>query len=202
MPRHSADRTLAGPSPSFALLGETLVTGALVAVGSLGVVTALPVIALAVRHLRAHLAGESTGWRTTLSELPLALRSLILPGILVPAALVVLSLNLWITRNAALPGGPAVTAISYGLVLAVIVVALRTAGSWSGEMPWPEQTRRAAARSLADLPGTGLLLGALVMSAAITLMFPPLLIVLGGLLALAALAVESRLQDERLTAGS
>ncbi len=191
--RPRRDNTLAGPSPAFALLGETLVVGVLVAVASLGVVTALPALALAVRHLRAHLDGEAYGLRTAVREFGPTMRALGVAGALLPVALLVLSLNLLIAEHVHLPGAFAVTAISYLALFFVAVLALRVAGSArSVQLTWREQLRASARRTAADPAGTGLLLGAVVMSVAITLMFPPLVIVVGGLLALGALAVDSR----------
>lgn len=188
---------LAGPSPTFALMGETVTAGFLVAVASLGVVTALPAMALAARHLRAHLDGEPTGLMTSVREFGPTAKALGVVGTLAPAALVLLSLNLLIAEHTQLPGQGLVTTVSYLAMFLVVVVALRVVGSPAAlEQPWREQLRTAVLRTKDDPVGTALLLGAAVMTVAILLMFPPLIIVVGGLLALAALAVDSRRAGE------
>ncbi|GAB3271535.1 hypothetical protein [Kineosporia babensis] len=191
--RARRDQTLAGPSPAFALLGETLVTGVLVAVASFGVVTAVPALVLAVRQLRAHLNGESYSLRTSLREFVPAVRAFGVVGTLAPAVLLVLWLNLMIVEHVQLPGAALVSTVSYLGLFFVTVLILRIVGSTtSAELPWLEQIRVAARRTANDPVGTALLLGAAAMVVAITLMLPALFIVVGGLLALAALAVEAR----------
>ncbi|GAB6903403.1 hypothetical protein [Kineosporia succinea] len=179
-------------SASFSLLGETLIVGVLVALGSLGVVTALPALALAARYLRAHLDGRAYGLGGARADFFPAVAALGPASALAAGLLPVLWLNLLIARDAGLPGAGLISTVTYLLMAGVVVVALRRAGAWA--LGRPHGAATALTETAADLPGTGLLLGAVAMTAAITLMFPPLLLVVGGLLALAGLAVQSRLE--------
>jgi len=111
-------------------------------------------------------------------------------GLLAYGAVLVLGFNIWLLRTTAadafrLPG------IVSGVVLAALaVVLLRSAGGWRPGSAWWPAVRAAARRSRDDLRGTGMLLIALVLAGVIVWMLVPLALVVGGLLALAVLAVE------------
>lgn len=184
---------LAYGTTRFALFGEVLLVGVIVAVLSVPVVTAVPVLAVAVRHLRRHLVGEPDSVCRMLRDLPAALRDLWPLGLLTPAALAVLAYNVWFATSGARPGGLGIGVVSAAVAIAVVVVALRVAGAWiPGQHLW--RSVRAAARcARLDLGGSALLVAAVVMCGALVWMLTPLVLAVGGLLALAVLAVEHRL---------
>lgn len=179
-------------SPAFPLLGETLLVGVAVALASIPLVTALPAVSGGVRHLRHHLDGQDDSLGALAREIGRAVRALWLPGVVLPAALLVLAFNLWLAATGLLPGGRAVAVVSGGVGVGLVVVALRFAGAWSPAAPWPGQLRAAARRTGQDLTGTVLLVGATVAAVALVRMLPPMALLVGGLLALAALSVETR----------
>ena len=177
---------------SFPLLAETFLVGVIVAIVSIPVVTAVPALAAAVRHLRRHLLGERDDYSRLAREIGTAVRQLWPVGVATPAVLLVLGFNLWLAATGALPAAALVTVVSGVLSAVVLVVVLRLAGRWSPQERWSTQVRAAALRTRTDLAGSALLVSAVGLAAAIVWMLLPLLLVAGGLLALAALSVESR----------
>ena len=184
---------LAYGTTRFALFGEVLLVGVVVAVLSLPVVTVVPVLAVAVRHLRRHLVGEPDSVGRMLRDLPAAMRDQWPLGLATPAALAVLAYNVWFAMSGARPGGPGSGVVSAVVAIAVGVVVLRVVGAWiPGQHLW--RSVRAAARCARfDLGGSALLVAAVVMCGALVWMLAPLVLAVGGLLALAVLAVEHRL---------
>jgi len=184
---------LAYGTTRFALFGEVLLTGVIVAVLSLPVITLVPALAVGVRHLRRHLVGEADSARRLLRDLPPAVRDLWPLGLLSPVVLALLAFNVWLARAGLVPSGQVVLAVSAAVGVVVVVVPLRVAGTWEpGRRGWPT-VRAAAGRARGDVAGSFLLLAAVLMSAVLVWMLIPLVLVVGGLLAFAVLAVEHRL---------
>lgn len=184
--------SLANGTTRFALFGEVLLVGAIVLVLSLPVVTAVPVLAVGVRHLRRFLVGETDSLRSLLRDLPPAMRDLWPLGPLTTVALVLLAYNVWFARTGLQPGGQAVGVVNVVLAAGVVVVALRVAGAWIPGQHWWRSVRVAARCARLDLTGSVLLVAAVVMCGVLVWMLTPLMLIVGGLLALAVLAVEQR----------
>ncbi|MFJ3403247.1 hypothetical protein [Promicromonospora sp. NPDC090134] len=201
----------------FPLLGETLLTGLLVLAGSLPVVTAPAALAAGAAHLRRHLGGYDTSVRSFWRDWLAAVRGLWVLGVLVLVAAVAVTVNTGLTASAALPGASAVRWVTWAAAACASVVLVRTAAAWSDGEPGPgpgadvgagaetgtgpgtvgsrtvwRLLARGAARSRDDLVGSALLLAALVMCVVLVWMLTPLVVVTGGLLSLAAVAVETR----------
>lgn len=119
------------PGRGFELFGETLLVGLLVAVGSLGVITAVPSVAAGVAHLRRHVAAGETRVARFASDWWSAVRDLWAPGLLLPLAAVVGLVNTALTETGALPGAGPVRVVTWLAVVTAAVVVLRMAGSWS-----------------------------------------------------------------------
>lgn len=183
---------LAFGTSAFGLLGETLVVGAVVAVVSIPLVTALPAVAAGIRHLRRYVRGEGDAIGGLVRDVGTAVRELWLVGVGLVAALVVLGFNVWLAGTGALPGGQVVGVVTAVLAAAVLVVALRLAAGWSAAGTVGADLRDAGRRSVADPAGSLLLVAALVAAATFVWMLLPMLLLVGGLLALAAMAVEHR----------
>jgi hypothetical protein len=198
-------RPVAGES-RFALLGETLLTGLLVLVGSLPVVTLPGALAAGVAHLRRHLGGYDTSVRTFVRDWVAAVRGLWLLGALLVLAVVVVVVNTGLTASGALPGSSAVRWVTWVAAAHAAVVLVRAAAAWSDDdaAPGSEVTpgtggvrqllSRGAARTRDDVAGSALLVAALAMCVVLVWMLAPLVLVTGGLLSLAAVAVETRRQ--------
>jgi hypothetical protein len=189
----------------FALLGETLLTGLLVLVGSLPVVTLPAALAAGVAHLRRHLGGYDTSIRTFVRDWLAAVRGLWLLGVLLVVAVVVVVLNTGLATSGALPGAAAVRWVTWAAAVCAAVVLVRAAAAWSDDDAAPAtgatlRTVRVllahgAARTRDDVAGSALLVGALAMCVVLVWMLAPLVLVTGGLLSLAAVAVETRRLD-------
>ncbi|MFD7021184.1 Poxvirus protein I5 [Promicromonospora sukumoe] len=197
----------------FPLLGETLLTGLLVLAGSLPVVTAPAALAAGAAHLRRHLGGYDTSVRSFRRDWVAGVRGLWVLGVLLLGLAVVVVVNSGLTASGALPGAPAVRWVTWAAAACAAVVLVRTTAAWSegdagpgsgadggpddgavavgGGTVW-RLLARGAARSRDDLTGSALLLAALVMCVVLVWMLTPLVVVTGGLLCLAAVAVETR----------
>jgi hypothetical protein len=183
---------LAGGTTRLQLFGEVLLVGAVVAVLSIPLVTAVPALAAGVLHLRRHLSGAPDSLRDLVGGFGSAVRDLWLPGILLPVLLALLGLNVWLAGTGALAGGGVVTWVSVAVGVVAVVVALRTAGTWAPGRGGVPAVRAAARRSFADPTGSALLVVAVALCAVLVWMLVALLLVVGGLLAMAVLAVEHR----------
>jgi hypothetical protein len=181
----------------FALFGEVLLIGAVVLVLSAPVVTTVPALAVGAAHLRRFLAGEADSASRLLHDIPPALRDLWPLGLLTPAALALLVYNLWFAGRGLSSGGQVVGWVSAAVATGVVVVVLRVAATWSPGQRWWTALRAAARRARGDVSGSALLVAAVVMSVVLVWMLTPLVLIVGGLLVLAMLAVENRLDRLR-----
>ncbi|RKN42333.1 hypothetical protein [Streptomyces hoynatensis] len=176
----------------FALFGEVLITGVLIAVLCLPLVTALPALAAGAAHLRRHLDGESVRSWDLLRDFATACRTQW------PAALgffgvaLLLLWNLSLAQAGVLPGAGGVLAVMMLLLAAWAALLLRTAAVWRPDRGPREVVAEAAERGLRDPAGSALLAAACVMCGVFVWMLLPLALVGGGLLALAAVAVDLR----------
>lgn len=176
----------------LALFGEVVLTGAVLAVLSVPVVTAVPALAAGTLHLGRHVDGRADGVADLLRTTGRAVRELWALGLAVPAVLAVLGLDLWLVRTGALPGGALVGVVTVLVLAAVVVVTLRFVGSWRPGAPVVAGVRAAARRATQDPTGSTLLVAAVTMVVVVIWMLLPLVLIAPGLLALAALAVERR----------
>ncbi|PUB24117.1 hypothetical protein C8K30_110262 [Promicromonospora sp. AC04] len=186
----------------FALLGETLLTGLLVLAGSLPVVTLPAALAAGAAHLRRHLGGYDTSVRGFGRDWLAAACSLWALGALLPVAAVAVFVNTGLTATGALPGASVVRWVTWAAAAYAAVVLVRAAAAWSDDDPAPgtetapggvwRVLSRGAERTGDDLTGSALLFAALAMCVVLVWMLPPLVLVTGGLLSLAAVAVETR----------
>jgi ABC-type sugar transport system permease subunit len=181
----------------FALLGETLLTGVLVLVGSIPVVTVPAALAAGTAHLRRHVGGYDTSVRGYAHDWLAAVRSLWTLGMLLLGVVVVVVVNTGLTASGTLPGASAVRWVTWLAAACAAVVLVRAATAWSDDEAGGVRRvlSRGAARSRDDLTGSALLLAALAMCAVLVWMLVPLVLVTGGLLSLAAVAVETRRLD-------
>ena len=182
----------------FALLGETLLTGLLTLVGSLPVVTAPAALAAGAAHLRRHLGGYDTSVRAFFHDWLAASRSLWALGVLIPLAAVAVWVNTGLTVSGELPGGSVVRWVTWAAAACAAVVVVRAAAAWSdddrpaGSVGLWWELSRGVVRAREDLSGSVLLLAALAICVVLVWMLAPLVLVTGGLLSLAAAAVETR----------
>jgi hypothetical protein len=179
----------------FAFFGEVVITGGLVAVLSLPLVTALPALAAGSGHLRRHLNGESVRVADALREFAVASRGLWRAALGFTGAAVLLLWNLSLGQAGVIPGSGGVMAVSVVLMVAWLVLLLRTAAAWRADdeaRHGGALVRGAAEHGWRDPVGSVLLAFACAMCGVFVWMLLPLLLVTGGLLSLAAVAVDLR----------
>ncbi|WP_182112236.1 hypothetical protein [Actinotalea sp. JY-7876] len=180
-------------SSRLELISEVLVVGAVVAVLSLPVVTAVPALAAGARRVRRGADGfAEPPVRTVVRDTGRALRDWWALALGVPLLVLLVAIDVVLARSGALPGGTAVLVVVAAVAAVGAVVVLRACGTWEpGTRPGPA-LREAARVSGADLVGSALLLSAAIASGVLVWMLLPLAIVAGGLLALATVSVERR----------
>ncbi|SFC84578.1 hypothetical protein [Streptomyces aidingensis] len=191
------------PRPAFALFGETLLAGVAVLVLALPLVTLLPALAAGCAHLRRHLRGESEQLRAVWADFLAACRALWATALAVPAVAAALLWSMSVAEAGAVPGAAVLRPAALGLLAVGAVLLLRTAAAWSADAPGgtpparPGDALRGAAEATRDDPaGSVLLFAALVMAGVLVWMLPVLLLITGGLLCLAAVAVDHRHRDD------
>ncbi|PRZ09552.1 hypothetical protein BCE75_102266 [Isoptericola sp. CG 20/1183] len=184
---------------SLHLFAQVAVTGVLVAVGSVPLVTLVPSLAAGVAHLRRDLTGRDTTLRRFAADWWAAVRSLWLLGLAVVALAVLLIGDWQLAASGVIPGATVVAVVVALFAAGAVAVVLRAAGAWSDDdgEPVPGASTRATlsvatGRATDDLTGSALLAAAVLMAAVLVWMLLPLALVVGGLLALAVVGVETR----------
>jgi hypothetical protein len=119
-----------------ALFSEVVLVGALAALLSLGVVTALPAGAAAVAHLRRHVDGRSDTVGDLLADFRAAWRDLWLVAVLGLTGFALLGLDAVEASSGALPGGPTVLVVLGLLSVALLVVLLLAAVGVCAVLMW------------------------------------------------------------------
>lgn len=188
------------PWDALGLLTEVVVVGVVVAVLTVPLVTALPAAAAGAEHLRAHTRGERDDLRALLALVRRACRRPWGVPVAAGALLAVLAVDgSVVLLSGGTPPVPALVALAAGALL--LVVLLRTAAGWTPDgtpapgaprAHWGRLAREAAERAVDDVSGSGLLLLALGLAGVLVWMLPVLLLLVGGLLVLAAVSVEQR----------
>ncbi|WP_235560219.1 hypothetical protein [Microbacterium sp. Leaf288] len=179
-------------SRGLGLFSETIVVSLAVAVLALPAVTALPAFAAGAAHFRRHVEGESDSLLELGRDFLRALRRGWLWGVLAAAAVWAIAATLTSPVILEMPGGAAYRWASGLIGLGIGVVLLRAIAKWRPTASWSVLIRSAAEESVRDVPGSFLLLLALGMSGLVVWMFAPLVVLVPGMLVLAARAVVAR----------
>lgn len=181
-----------GAANTFALLGEVLLTGILVTVGSLPVITFPAAMAAGIRHLRRFLEGRDSRagsfWREMLTALPGGLAA----GAAGTAAAVLLLLNIRLAGTGVLPGGAVVAPASWAALAAVVLLLVTMAGLWTPETGWRTTPGRSLRALAEDLGGALYVLVAVVFTGIVTWQLAPLIVPALGCVALAVVAAPER----------
>jgi hypothetical protein len=183
---------LLGGTTRLQLLGEVGIVGVIVMVLSLPVVTAVPAVAAGSLHLRRHLSGEPDSYGLLVRGFGRAVRELWWLGLLLPVVLGLTGWNLWLAWSGVLPGGALIGTVSVAVGVVAVVVALRTAGTWHPGSGGTRAVRGAAQRAGRDPVGSVLLVVAVALCAVLVWMLEAFVLLVGGLLAMAAVSVEHR----------
>lgn len=204
-----AERSGAGPARSghdpgqnpgavskFGLLGEVLMTGLLISLVGLAIVTLPAGLAAGIRHLRRFVAAEDSRpalfWRDV--------RAAVLPGAVVATIAAViaalLSLDVLLAEHG-LPGGPVIAAVGWAGLAALAAALLLTAGQWSPERGWRGAVRSVPGSVSADVAGALYHVATAVFVGVATWALIPLFIPAIGCAALAVVAIPARARTGR-----
>lgn len=183
-----------GAAAKFALFGEVLMIGLLIALVGILVVTLPAGLAAGMRHLRRYIAGEDSAlalfWRDV--------RASLLGGAALGAGALVLTLLLLLdidlARSGFLPGGVVVEAVGWAGLAAVAIVLLSASAAWRPGSGWRGALRAVPGVLRADVRGVLYLAATAVFVGVVTWALPPLLLPVLGLAALAAVAIPERLR--------
>ena len=181
-----------GAKGGFALFGEVLLTGMLVAAGGLAIITLPAALAAGIRHLRRYANAEQSHVKTFWQDYRSALPGGLVVGVAVSALALVLMLDIDLANSGALPGGPAIAVIGWAGLVAVATALLVAAGAWAPEHGWRTAVRRVPSIVAADPIGAVYLAAAAVLAGVVTWMLVPLVIAGLGCAAFAVVAAPAR----------
>ena len=181
-----------GAKGAFALFGEVLLTGMLVAAGGLAVVTLPAALAAGIRHLRRYVDAEASHARTFWQDYRRALPGGLVVGAVGVALALLLVLDIDLAGFGALPGGPAIAVVGWAGLVATAVALLTAAGSWTPELGWRAAVRNVPSAVAADPIGAVYLAAAAVLAGVVTWMLFPLILAGLGCAAFAVVAVPAR----------
>jgi len=184
---------------ALGLFAEVVLAGVLVALGSLLLVTAVPSLAAGVAHVRRQVTGHDIGVARFARDWWAAVRALWPLGLAAVGVALLLALDWQLARADVLPGASVVAVVVAVAAAAVVVVLARAAGAWSesadadgGGLTARQALAAGAQRTQDDLTGSVLLAVAAALCVVFVWMLPPLVLVVGGLLSLAVVGVETR----------
>jgi len=191
-PTDTAAGAWPGAKQRFALFGEVLLTGIIVLILSLPIVTIPLAIAAGKRHLMRFLRADGSQLALVAGDL----REGFVGGVGIGCAWLaitgVLLVDLLLVGSGALPGGVAVGAIAAVLLAAVTVLMLWVAAFWTPARGWRASVRVGLAALRTDAVGSVYLVVAAGLVVLFTWMLPPLVIPAFGCLCFAVAAISVR----------
>ncbi|CAN7411924.1 hypothetical protein LJR045_002602 [Microbacterium sp. LjRoot45] len=190
-----------GAAQRFALFGEVLWIGALMAVVCLPVVTWPAAVAAGSAHLRRFLAAEATPASGFFRDAVRALPGGIGVGVVTTALGTIVAVDVALTAEGTVPGGMLVAVVVATIGLAALVGATIASSLWTPGASWRDLVRITPRVARADLSGTAYTVVALGLAATIVWQFLPLVIPVLGLLSFALVSIGER-RMVRLTAAA
>lgn len=175
----------------FALFTECMLTGLWFTLAAVPLVTIPAAFAAACAHLDRFLTGYPCGWRDFAADVRDGVKRSWWVALAGMGGIAVLVVDVLIARAGA-PGAPLIVAVSVALAVAMLVIGMRAAAAWTPQADWRVLLATAARQARVDLQGDVILVGGLVVVAAVTWQLLPLFVPVVGCLAGAALAVHRR----------
>ncbi|WP_324014344.1 DUF624 domain-containing protein [Microbacterium sp. JZ37] len=196
-PTHDEPGRNPGAAGALALFGEVLLTGVLVTVCGLLVVTLPAALAAGIRHLRRYARAEGSSMRAFWGDVRAALPGGVVVGLACALIAGVLAIDILLASSGRLPGGELIAGFGWLLAAAVAGILLTASGAWSPESGWLRAIPSLPSAIGRDIPGFLYLVVAAAFVGLATWMLPPLLIPALGCAALAAVAVPERPRRRR-----
>lgn len=186
-------RRFPGAAGAFALLGEVLWTGVLVALCSLPLVTLPAALAAGVRHLDRYLHARDSRVALLFGDVRSALRrgGLVL-GFATALAVGALALQVAVVPTLGMPGADVFVIVAAALIVVVLVLVTSAAAAWAPSRGWRHAIALGLARLTADPVGALLTLVAVGLTALAGWQLPPLVVPALGCLTFALVVVRAR----------
>ena len=181
-----------GATGIFALFGEVLMTGLLVTIAGLAVITLPAALAAGIRHLRRYLHAEASPARFFWRDVRAALPGGLVVGLVALALTGVLLLDIQLAASGLLPGGVAIAVVGWAGLTLVAVALLAAAGIWTPERGWRRALWSVPSTLRADLRGALFLAATAGLVGVVTWMLFPLIIPALGCAAFAVVAIPER----------
>lgn len=191
-PQPEAVDALPGARGSFALLGEVLTTGVITVALALPLVTLPFAIAAGRRHLGRYLRGDDSSLARVLDDVRAGLPRSLPLGLATVVATLLLIANVSFLGQASIPAGGAVRAVSTALVVALPLVIVTCASSWSPSSGWRRALCAVPTRLAAHPGDTVWLAVACALLVVLVWQFTPLVVPGLGCLVFASVALDER----------
>ncbi|WP_197517267.1 hypothetical protein [Microbacterium karelineae] len=191
-PTHDAPARNPGAMGAFALFGEALLVGILVAVAGVFVVTLPAALVAGIRHLRRYVHGDGSPLEAFWRDLVRALPTGLLVGVAVAILAGALALDIALAGSGALPGGSAISAAGWVVAGLAGGALLLACGAWDPAAGWSGAVRAIPGAVSADPVGAIYHVIAAAFVGLAAWMLIPLAVPALGCAALAAVAIPAR----------
>ena len=181
-----------GAAGGFALWGEVLLTGIMVTIASLGVVTLPAALAAGSRHLTRYARSESSRWAEFWADVRAALPGGVGIGAVAAVLGTVLAVDISLARAGMLPAAAAIEAVSWLGLIAAGTVLLAAAGQWDQHAGWRAAVMRGLSQLRGDIGGAAYLVVTVAFVGVCTWALPALLVPALGCAAIATVAIPAR----------
>ena len=181
-----------GATAKFGLLGEVLMTGLLVTLVAVPVVTLPIALAAGIRHLRRFVRADGSPQSAFWSDVRRGLPGGALLGLGVVVLTGLFALDIDLAASGALPGGPVIAVVGWAGLVALAIAVLTAAGAWTPETGWRGAIGAVPALVRRDVPGALYLAATAAFVVVVTWALVPLVIPALGCAALAVVAVPER----------
>ncbi|MBN9215461.1 MAG: hypothetical protein ABS62_04435 [Microbacterium sp. SCN 70-200] len=190
-----------GARQRFALFGEVLWVGALMALVSIPIVTWPAPVAAGSAHLRRFVHAEATPASAFFADVRAALPGGLVVGAATTALAALAGVELALLAGGVVPGALAAALVAGAAASVALTLALIAASLWSPADRWLALVRIAPRIARADVSGTAYVIVAVGLAGVVTWQFLPLVIPALGLVAFALVAIAER-RLVRLTAAA
>ena len=181
-----------GAHGGFTLWGEVLLTGIMITLAALPLVTAPAAAAAGARHLTKHLRGEASPWADFWSDVKAGALGGAALALVTAVIATVLVVDIQLAGTGLLPGATAIAVIGWLGLTALAVVVMAAIGQWDPDGGWQSAVLRGLAQLRGDLGGAAYLASTAGFVGVATWALPALLVPALGCAALAIVAIPAR----------